>query len=148
MDFPWISMTHLNVIPDSSGQFWVAIFWLTDWIFYISEFVIKDHSQFLVESCQDGVAMFIPAKVLDSDLSLLWFVSALLSVGWFKRFSRSFITRHSLLDSFGGGGFGYLSLWETSLSFQLFSNMLPYFPIHWLIKYVKEFNGFPLCHFV
>ena len=26
--------------------------------------------------------------------------------------------------------------------------MLPYFPIQWLIKYVKEFNGFPLCYFL
>ena len=76
-------MTHLNVIPDSSGQFWVAIFWLVCEIFYISEFVIKDHSQILVECWQDGVAMFIPTVVLDSDLSLFWFVSAPLSVSCF-----------------------------------------------------------------
>ena len=141
-------MTHLNIVPDSSSQFWVAIFWLVYEIFNISELVIKGHSQILVKCWQDGVAMFIPAVVLDSDLSLFRFISALLSIGCFRGFARPFVTRPSLLDSLGRGVLGYFSLWETPLSFQLFSNMLPNFPIQWLIKYVKELNGFPLSYFL
>ena len=55
---------HLYVIPYRSGQLGIAVIGFVHEIFCVSELVVEDHSQVGVEGGQDGVAVLVPAVVL------------------------------------------------------------------------------------
>ena len=68
---------HLYVIPYRSGQLGIAVIGFVHEIFCVSELVVEDHSQVGVEGGQDGVAVLVPAVVLQQSAIISSLISSI-----------------------------------------------------------------------